>query len=243
MASIYADEHRALQEEFGTTKLAAMLDENWLHDQITDVEKAFIEGRDMFFLSTVDPEGNPTVSYKGGPTGFVKVLDDRTLVFPGYDGNGMFYSMGNIVGQGKVGMLFIDFETPHRVRVQGTAEFLRDHPLMAGYTEAKYLVRVTVEQDLGELPALHPPLQEAGSVQIRAEGCVRNAACAVEAPRHGAGRAARARKAARREGGPDLARGVRSEGRARRQLIQGQEPAPCTGPAPGAGRARGTMRA
>ncbi|MBP6095084.1 MAG: pyridoxamine 5'-phosphate oxidase family protein [Methyloversatilis sp.] len=144
MASIYADEHRALQEEFGTTKLAAMLDENWLHDQITDVEKAFIEGRDMFFLSTVDPEGNPTVSYKGGPTGFVKVLDDRTLVFPGYDGNGMFYSMGNIVGQGKVGMLFIDFETPHRVRVQGTAEFLRDHPLLADYTEAKYLVRVTV---------------------------------------------------------------------------------------------------
>ncbi len=144
MASIYADEHRALQQEFGTTKLADMLDQNWIHEQITDEEKAFIGGRDMFFLSTVDPEGNPTVSYKGGPAGFVKVVDERTLVFPGYDGNGMFYSMGNIVGQACVGMLFIDFEHPHRVRVQGTAEFLRDHPLMAEYAEAKYLVRVTV---------------------------------------------------------------------------------------------------
>lgn len=144
MASIYADEHRALQQEFGTTKLADMLDQNWIHETITDEEKAFIEARDMFFLSTVDPEGNPTVSYKGGPTGVVKVIDAQTLVFPGYDGNGMFYSMGNIVGQARVGLLFIDFETPHRVRVQGTAEFLRDHPLMTGYTEAKYLVRVTV---------------------------------------------------------------------------------------------------
>jgi predicted pyridoxine 5'-phosphate oxidase superfamily flavin-nucleotide-binding protein len=98
----------------------------------------------MFFLSTVDHEGNPTVSYKGGPTGVVKVIDEQTLVFPGYVGNGMFYSMGNIVGQARVGLLFIDFETPHRVRVQGRAEFLRDHPLMAEYTEAKYLVRVTV---------------------------------------------------------------------------------------------------
>lgn len=144
MDSIYADEHRALQQEFGTTKLADLLDQNWLHETVTDEERAFIEGRDMFFLSTVDPEGNPTVSYKGGPTGFVKVLDEKTLLFPGYDGNGMFYSMGNIVGQARVGLLFIDFETPHRVRVQGTAEFLRDHPLMAGYTEARYLVRVTV---------------------------------------------------------------------------------------------------
>jgi len=86
----------------------------------------------------------PTVSYKGGPTGFVKVLDDSTLVFPGFDGNGMFYSVGNIEAQHKVGMLFIDFETPHRVRVQGTAELVRHHELMAEYTEAKYLIMIKV---------------------------------------------------------------------------------------------------
>lgn len=144
MASLYSAEHRALQEEFNTTKLADLLDNGWIHEKISDDEKNFISTRDMFFLSTVDPHGMPTVSYKGGPTGFVKVLDDSTLVFPGFDGNGMFYSVGNIEAQHKVGMLFIDFETPHRVRVQGTAELVRDHELMAEYTEAKYLIMIKV---------------------------------------------------------------------------------------------------
>jgi uncharacterized protein len=144
MASLYSDAHRALQAEFGTTKLAVRLDEDWVHESIQPDEGAFIGSRDMFFLSTVDPDGMPTVSYKGGPTGFVKVLDPHTLVFPGFDGNGMFYSMGNIEGQAKVGLLFIDFETPHRIRVQGHATLLRDDTLMAEYTEAKYLVKVAV---------------------------------------------------------------------------------------------------
>jgi uncharacterized protein len=144
MASLYSAEHRALQEEFNTTKLADLLDNGWIHEKISDDEKNFISTRDMFFLSTVDPHGMPTVSYKGGPTGFVKVLDDSTLVFPGFDGNGMFYSVGNIEAQHKVGMLFIDFETPHRVRVQGTAELVRHHELMAEYTEAKYLIMIKV---------------------------------------------------------------------------------------------------
>ncbi len=76
----------------------------------------------------------------------MKVLDENTLVFPGFDGNGMFYSMGNIEGQAKVGLLFIDFETPHRIRVQGHATLLRDDALMAEYTEAKYLVKVAVKK-------------------------------------------------------------------------------------------------
>ena len=144
MASLYSPQHRALQEEFNTTKLADLLDNGWIHETISEEERNFINTRDMFFLSTVDPDGMPTVSYKGGGVGFVKVLDESTLVFPGFDGNGMFYSVGNIDAQGKVGLLFIDFETPHRVRVQGTAKLLRDHPLMAEYTEAKYLIMVTV---------------------------------------------------------------------------------------------------
>lgn len=144
MTSLYSDEHRALQEKFGTTKLADLLDNNWVHDVIQDEERAFIDSCDMFFLSTVDPDGNPTVSYKGGPTGFVKVIDGNTLVFPGFDGNGMFLSMGNIEGQGKVGLLFVDFVKPNRLRVQGTARMVTEHPLLATYTEAKYLVVVEV---------------------------------------------------------------------------------------------------
>lgn len=122
MTSLYSDEHRRLRQQFGTTKLAGLLDTKWVHDEIGDAERDFISSRDMFFLSTVDPDGNPTVSYKGGPVGLVKVVDEHTLAFPGFDGNGMFYSVGNIVGQSKVGLLFVDFENPHRVRVQGTRE-------------------------------------------------------------------------------------------------------------------------
>lgn len=144
MDSLYSTAHRALQAAFGTERLADFLDEHHVHERLTDDEKAFIAARDMFFLSTVDPDGNPTVSYKGGAPGFVRVVDDGTLVFPGYDGNGMFLSMGNIAGRGSVGLLFIDFETPNRLRVQGTARVLRDDPLLATYAEAQYLVRVTV---------------------------------------------------------------------------------------------------
>lgn len=144
MATLYSAKHRALQEEFNTTKLADLLDNGWIHEKITEDEKNFISSRDMFFLSTVDPDGMPTVSYKGGSAGFVRVLDDSTLIFPGFDGNGMFYSVGNIDGQGKVGMLFIDFETPHRVRVQGVAKLVREHPLLAEYAEAKYLIMVDI---------------------------------------------------------------------------------------------------
>ncbi|GEP00371.1 pyridoxamine 5'-phosphate oxidase family protein [Methylobacterium haplocladii] len=144
MGSLYSEEHRALQDEFGTRKLADFLDKHHVQPAIGEQESGFIESRDMFFLSTVDPDGNPTVSYKGGPTGFVKVLGPNALAFPGYDGNGMFLSMGNIAGQHKVGMLFIDFETPHRVRVQGTARVVRDDPLVGEFPEAQYIVRVEV---------------------------------------------------------------------------------------------------
>lgn len=143
MGSLCSDEHRRLQEEFGTVRLATLLDTGWVHEEVAPEEQAFIEGRD-FFLSTVDPDGMPTVSYKGGPAGVVKALDARTLAFPGFDGNGMFLSMGNIEGQAKVGMLFFDLETPHRIRVQGTARLLRDDPVMAHWAEAKYAVSVAV---------------------------------------------------------------------------------------------------
>ena len=146
MKQLYFDEHIALQNEFGTRKLADMLDTKWAHRALTPDEQAFVASRDMFFLATVDKEGRPTVSYKGGPVGLVKIVDDHTLAFPGFDGNGMFYSMGNIVGQSHVGLLFIDFETPHRFRVQGRATFERDDPLMSNWKEAKYIVRVECDR-------------------------------------------------------------------------------------------------
>ncbi len=145
MANFYGDQHRALQDEFDSRRLADLVETGFIADEVDDNYKAFIESRDMFFLSTIDQNGNPTVSYKGGDPGFVKVVDSKTIAFPFYDGNGMFYSWGNIAGNAKVGMLFISFSEPNRVRVQGTAKVDMNDELMMDYVEAQGIVRVTVE--------------------------------------------------------------------------------------------------
>lgn len=120
MAEFYCDCHRLLQDRHQSRALADRLEELIVHTAFTDGDIAFIASRDFFFLSTADPDGQPTVSYKGGAPGFVTVRDNA-LVFPCYDGNGMFLSMGNIAATAKVGLLFIDFETPRRLRVHGIA--------------------------------------------------------------------------------------------------------------------------
>jgi hypothetical protein len=89
------------------------------------------------------------VSYKGGPTGVVHVEDEHTIVFPSYDGNGMFMSMGNIDapdGQGgKIGLLFIDVETPNRLRLHTSATVHHDDPAMDHFPGAELIVRGRVE--------------------------------------------------------------------------------------------------
>jgi predicted pyridoxine 5'-phosphate oxidase superfamily flavin-nucleotide-binding protein len=106
----------------------------------------------MFFLATVDPEGRPNCSYKGGDPGFVRVVDARTLAFPNYDGNGMYLSMGNALATGEVGLLFIDFERRNRMRVNGTAAVDENDELMAAYPYAQFIVRVTVREVFPNCP-------------------------------------------------------------------------------------------
>lgn len=117
-----APEHRALQDQFDTRRMADLMQGSIRHDSLTEREQAFI----------------------GGLPGFVRVVDERTLAFPSYDGNGMFMSTGNIAATREVGRLFIDFETPHRLRVQGQARLDRQHALMAEYREAQFMVLVAV---------------------------------------------------------------------------------------------------
>ncbi|PZN34158.1 MAG: pyridoxamine 5'-phosphate oxidase [Proteobacteria bacterium] len=142
--SLYGEQHRAMQRQADSERLADRLNEAIVAAHISEEHGRFIEAQDMFFLSTVDHRGFPTCSYKGGPPGLVRVLDDRTLAFPSYDGNGMYLSMGNISAGGKVGMLFIDFETPHRLRVHGTATVGDTDPLLEHWPGAEWIVRVSV---------------------------------------------------------------------------------------------------
>jgi len=143
---MFNDDHRYWQDRFDSRRIADRIDDVLVSDMIDAHAKSFIEARDMFFLATTDVEGNPQCSYKGGDPGFVRVLDERTLAFPVYDGNGMFLSLGNIRGQAHVGMLFIDFEQPNRLRLNGIATVDERDRLLAEFAGATVVVRVRTTQ-------------------------------------------------------------------------------------------------
>lgn len=144
MAGDYTPAQRALQDRFDTRRLADRL-ASGSSDQVGEAFKAFIEARDMFFIATVDEDGFPQCSYKGGEPGFVRVLDPSTIVFPIYDGNGMFLTTGNLTGGNpNVGLLFVNFEDGTRLRLNGAASVDHDDPLLAEYPHALFVVRVAV---------------------------------------------------------------------------------------------------
>jgi hypothetical protein len=129
---VFNDDHRFWQDRFDTRRIADRIDQLLVSD--------------TFFLATCDADGNPQCSYKGGEPGFVRVVDERTIAFPVYDGNGMFLSLGNIRARANVGMLFIDFEQPNRMRVNGVATCGEHDPLTPTFPGALLVVRVTIAQ-------------------------------------------------------------------------------------------------
>ena len=172
MSDLYGEQHRALQSDFETTNLANAVGSIVVEQEINAQHQGFIESRDMFFLSTIDHRGFPTCSYKGGSAGFVKVLDTKTIAFPSYDGNGMFLSMGNITDVNKVGLLFIDFETPHRVRLHGTATVSKDDTLLSEYHEAQMIVRVAIEELFVNCPRyIHKYTRDTNSQYVPQQNC------------------------------------------------------------------------
>ncbi|MDQ3823401.1 MAG: pyridoxamine 5'-phosphate oxidase family protein [Actinomycetota bacterium] len=150
--SVYHDGARQLQDRFDTRRLADRIEERIVRDRIDDDDRAFIEARDMFFLATADEDGQPQCSYKGGDPGFVRVLDERTIAFPSYDGNGMYLSVGNALVNPKVGLLFVDLEGRRRLRVNGVASVDEDDPLLAEYPEAQLIVRVRATEVFPNCP-------------------------------------------------------------------------------------------
>ncbi len=121
-------------------------------DEIDDVAREFIEQADMFFLATCDHRGLPTCSYKGGGPGFVKIVDNHTLAFPNYDGNGKYQSMGNLLKNPSAGLLFIDFINQRRLRIQGIATAHEDDELQAEYPGAQFMVPVQVTEVYSNRP-------------------------------------------------------------------------------------------
>jgi predicted pyridoxine 5'-phosphate oxidase superfamily flavin-nucleotide-binding protein len=152
MASTYHEGHRLLQDRFDTRRLADRIDERLVDDAIGPDDKAFIENLDMFFLATSDEQGHPNCSYKGGELGFVRVVDEHTVAFPSYDGNGMYLSAGNVLVNPNVGMLFIDFEKGRRLRINGVASVDEHDELRERYPETQFVVRVRAREVFPNCP-------------------------------------------------------------------------------------------
>jgi len=153
MDETYHEGSRRLQDRFDTRRLADRLDERFVQRRTIDAaDKAFIERQDMFFLATADADGRPNCSYKGGDPGFVRVLDERTIAFPVYDGNGMFLSVGNVLVNPNVGLLFVSFTEPKRLRLNGLASIDEADPLLAEYPGAQLVVRVEAREVFPNCP-------------------------------------------------------------------------------------------
>lgn len=140
----YTTAQQSLQDQCDARRIADRIDELLVRDVIDPGAAAFIQRQDMVFVASVDGAGRPTCSYKGGAPGFVRVLDERTLAYPSYDGNGMFLTLGNLTETRQVGLLFIDFEHPNRLRILGSATVSDDDPLLATWPGAQHVVRVEV---------------------------------------------------------------------------------------------------
>ncbi len=151
---------RRLQDQFDSRRISDRLEEKLTRTAFTADDKAFIESVIYFFVATADAEGRPDCSFKGGPPGFVRVTGDCEIAFPDYDGNGMFKSLGNLLVNANVGLLFIDLhERPRRLRVNGSATVSRDDPLLDETVGAQLIVRVQARAIFPNCPRYIPKLQ------------------------------------------------------------------------------------
>jgi predicted pyridoxine 5'-phosphate oxidase superfamily flavin-nucleotide-binding protein len=127
-----AGEHD-LQDRLGTSKRANAFYDNQVLDHLTPVMREFMERMTMAFIATADAHGECDSSFRAGPPGFMRVLDEKTVMWPEYKGNGVMASMGNISENGYVGLLMVDFfETAVGLHVNGTATIV-DNAAVAAF--------------------------------------------------------------------------------------------------------------
>jgi uncharacterized protein len=158
--AMYHEAARELQDAFGSRELADRLETHFRRSAFTKDDAEYICSLRFFFLATADADGRPDCSFKGGDPGFVRVMAPDLLVFPDYDGNGMFKSLGNIRANPHVGLLFIAMEDkPKRLRVNGRAEVVLDDSLLTQFEGAQALIRVTPLDIFPNCPRNIPRMQ------------------------------------------------------------------------------------
>ena len=155
----YHDGQRRMQDAFDSRRIADRLDEHTYSLELSEAQRALIERSEMFFLATAGSDGQPDCSFKGGRPGFVRVLSPRELAWPDYDGNGQFRSLGNLLENPQVGLLFVDWQRPARLRVNGIATVSAADALRPSWAGAQQVVRVSVRQVFPNCPRYLPRMQ------------------------------------------------------------------------------------
>jgi uncharacterized protein len=163
MSIMYHDGNRQLQDRFGSRRISDLLEEKLTHTAFSDDDKAFIESAPYFFIATADAQGRPDCSFKAGMPGFVRVTGPSELAFPDYDGNGMFKSLGNMLVNPNVGLLFIAMHgKPKRLRVNGSAQVSDTDPLLGETVGAQLIVRIAARAIFPNCPRYIPDMQMTG---------------------------------------------------------------------------------
>jgi predicted pyridoxine 5'-phosphate oxidase superfamily flavin-nucleotide-binding protein len=150
----------ALQERYGTFKRAAAFYDKQMLDHLNPLMREYLARQEMMFVSTADAHGECDSSFRAGPPGFVRILDDRTVMYPEYRGNGVMASMGNISENPHVGLLFVDFfHSGVGMHINGRARVI-EHAAVEAFAPI-------VERLGGSIGELHDTLAEKTKVPER----------------------------------------------------------------------------
>ncbi len=137
---------KAAQEKRGSRASYAKMEKQgnrgpW-QDTVTPELAEFIAERDSLYLGTANADGQPYIQHRGGPKGFLKVLDEHTLALADYTGNAQYVSLGNLRENNNAFIFLMDYPNRHRVKIWGTAEFVEDNPdLLAKVADPDYKAR------------------------------------------------------------------------------------------------------
>ena len=135
------------QKRFGSTSRAEAFYANQMLDRLNQQMQQFIARQEMVFIATADSKGSCDCSFRAGTPGFVCVLNEKTLAYPEYRGNGVLASLGNILENPHIGMIFLDYyQSTVGLHVNGTA-------------------RVLNPDEIGAVPQLPPGMVEASQVK------------------------------------------------------------------------------
>jgi predicted pyridoxine 5'-phosphate oxidase superfamily flavin-nucleotide-binding protein len=120
----FSEAAKKLQEKSGSRSSYARMEQQRYTEGLTENEITFISERDSFYMATVAENGFPYIQFRGGPKGFLKVLDNKRLGFIDFRGNMQYISVGNLATNNKVSLILLDYPTKTRLKIFAEAEIV-----------------------------------------------------------------------------------------------------------------------